>query len=304
MADETSLKNSQQTMRRRFMQQSLASLLAGSAIGSQLIASMARSSAQEGPQSELQPGSASQNDGEAAPLMSVQDHTTPWPNGWLGKEEIVMLMYRGFTALDLFGPHHMFILMMGAKVHLVAKTMDPVLTDTKIEVKPTMVFGDVPAKPTIFFVPGGTGGTLDAAKDDTTRNFVADCGGKSDWVTSVCTGSVLLGAAGLLKGYEATSHWITRDLLSDFGATPVDQRVVVDRNRITGAGVTSGLDFGLHMVKDLRSEEYAEAVQLFAEYDPTPPIDKGSQKKARPEISGLLMQMHEPFRELVRNLAK
>jgi cyclohexyl-isocyanide hydratase len=114
----------------------------------------------------------------------------------------------------------------------------------------------------------------------------------------------LLGAAGLLKGYKATSHWITRDLLSDFGATPVDQRVVVDRNRITGAGVTSGLDFGLRMVKDLRSEEYAEAVQLFAEYDPTPPIDKGSQKKARPEISGLLMQMHEPFRELVRNLAK
>jgi cyclohexyl-isocyanide hydratase len=180
MADETLQKKSQQTVRRRFMQHSLASILAGSAIGSQLVALMARSSAQESLQSELPLESSPQNDGQAPPLISGPDHTMPWPNGWLGKEEIVMLMYPGFTALDLFGPHHMFTLMMGAKVHLVAKTMDPVSTDTNIEVKPTMVFGDVPAKPTIFFVPGGTGGTLDAAKDDTTRNFVADCGGKSD----------------------------------------------------------------------------------------------------------------------------
>jgi transcriptional regulator GlxA family with amidase domain len=112
----------------------------------------------------------------------------------------------------------------------------------------------------------------------------------------------LLGAAGLLKGYKATSHWITRDLLSEFGAIPVDQRVVVDRNRITGAGVTSGLDFGLKLVQDLRNQQYAEAVQLFAEYDPQPPIDKGSQSKASPDISGLLMHMHEPFRQMVRDL--
>jgi cyclohexyl-isocyanide hydratase len=205
-------------------------------------------------------------------------------------------------ALDIFGPHHMFILMMGAKVHLVAKTLDPVKTDTNIEVRPTMTFADCPKKPTIFFVPGGTGGTLDAAKDPATRSFIKNTGGQSEWITSVCTGSVLLGAADLLNGYKATSHWITRDLLSEFGAIPTDQRVVVDRNRITGAGVTAGLDFGLQMIKDLRSREYAEAAQLFAEYDPTPPIDKGSQAKADPQISGLLMQMHEPFREMVRKL--
>jgi len=113
-----------------------------------------------------------------------------------------------------------------------------------------------------------------------------------------------LGAAGLLKGYKATSHWITRDILSEFGAIPVDQRVVVDRNRITGAGVTAGLDLGLQLVRDLRNRQYAEAVQLFAEYDPKPPLDAGSQAKADPQISGLLMQMHEPFREMVRALAK
>lgn len=213
-----------------------------------------------------------------------------------------MLLYPGFTALDLFGPHHMFVLMMGAKVHLVAKTLDPVLTDTGIAVTPTRTFADCPEKPTIFFVPGGTGGTLDAARDEATRKFVSQRGGEADFITSVCTGSILLGAAGLLKGYQATSHWITRDLLAEFGAIPVDQRVVVDRNRITGAGVTSGLDFGLKLVQDLRTDEYAEAVQLFAEYDPEPPIDKGSVAKASVDISGLLMHMHEPFRQMVRNL--
>ncbi len=197
-----------------------------------------------------------------------------------------------------------FVLMMGAKVHLVGKTLDPIKTDTNIEVKPTMSFADCPKKPTIFFVPGGTGGTLDAAKDAETMKFVKTVGGNSDWITSVCTGSIVLGAAGLLKGYKATSHWITRDLMTEFGATPVDQRVVIDRNRITGAGVTAGLDFGLQIIKDLRNQEYAEAVQLFAEYDPTPPIDKGSQAKADPQVSGLLMHMHEPFRQMVRDLNK
>lgn len=274
--------------RRRFIQSALLSVLAGSVVGRWGNPAIG----QEKPAVSK------------APVMSVHDETMPWPPGWVGKEQILMLLYPGFTALDLFGPHHMFVLMMGAKVHLVAKTATPVATDTGIEVKPTMTFDEAPAAPTILFVPGGTGGTLDAAKDEATRSFVADRGGKAEWVTSVCTGSLLLGAAGLLKGYNATSHWITRDLLSEFGATPVDQRVVIDRNRITGAGVTSGLDFGLQMVKDLRNQEYAEAVQLFAEYDPLPPMNKGSQAKADPQISGLLMHMHEPFRQMVRQLPK
>ncbi|TWU45114.1 Isonitrile hydratase [Novipirellula aureliae] len=236
------------------------------------------------------------------PETNVHDHAMQWPPGWVGDEQIVMLLYPGFTALDLFGPHHMFAVMMGAKVHLVAKSLEPVVTDTKIEIRPTMTFAECPTKPTILFVPGGSTGTIDAARDDVTLDFVARQGRDAGYVTSVCTGSVLLGAAGLLDGYKATSHWITRDLLSQFGATPIDERVVVDRNRITGAGVTSGLDFGLKMVQDLRGDEYAEAVQLFAEYDPTPPIDKGCVAKADPQISGLLMKMHEPFRQMVRDL--
>jgi|LakMenE18May11ns_1017448.scaffolds.fasta_scaffold9957431_2 cyclohexyl-isocyanide hydratase len=277
--------------RRTFMTRSLAAVLGGSA----LALSARNALGQESTPAEK--GSAA-----SQPLLSVHDQNMQWPPGWVGKEEIVMLLYPGFTALDLFGPHHFFVLMMGAKVHLVAKTMEPVLTDTSIRVTPTMTFADCPEKPTVFFVPGGTGGTLDAAKDETTRKFVEERGGSAEYITSVCTGSVLLGAAGLLKGYKATSHWITRDLLSEFGAIPVDQRVVVDRNRITGAGVTSGLDFGLKLVQDLRNQQYAEAVQLFAEYDPQPPIDKGSQSKASPDISGLLMHMHEPFRQMVRDL--
>lgn len=275
--------------RRRFMAQSMATILAGGTIAS---ANFLQSQEKGAPPSKNEP------------LLSVHDDQMQWPPGWVGKEEIVMVMYPGFTALDLFGPHHMFILMMGAKVHLAAKTLEPVLTDTNILVTPTITFADCPSKPTILFVPGGTGGTLEAAKDQTTRKFIADQGTHAKYVTSVCTGSVLLGAAGLLKGYKATSHWITRDLLTEFGATPVDARVVVDRNRITGAGVTSGLDFGLKMVQDLRNTQYAEAVQLFAEYDPTPPIDKGSQAKADPQVSGMLLHMHEPFRQLVRELKK
>ncbi|QDS94405.1 Isonitrile hydratase [Roseimaritima multifibrata] len=277
------------TERRRFLRNTLATLLGASALSQ-----IPNHSFADDPKSST----------PAEPLLSVHDHNMHWPPGWTGNEQIVMLLYPGFTALDLFGPHHMFVLMMGAKVHLAAKTLDPVVTDTGIEVRPTISFQDAPERPTILFVPGGTGGTLDAAKDEVTRNFVAEKGKHAEFVTSVCTGSVLLGAAGLLEGYKATSHWITRDLLSEFGATPVDQRVVVDRNRITGAGVTSGLDFGLQMVKDLRNEEYAEAVQLFAEYDPQPPMDKGCEAKADPQISGLLMHMHEPFRQMVKQLAE
>ena len=287
--------------RREFLKRSLASVVAGGALISSSHFALSQEPSQEGPPGK---GDSSKGATPSEQLLSIHDEHMQWPPGWVGNEQIVMLLYPGFTALDVFGPHHMFVLLMGAKVHLVAKTSEPVLTDTGIAVKPTMTFAECPDKPTVFFVPGGTGGTLDAANDKETRDFVTSKGAKSDFITSVCTGSVLLGAGGLLKGYKATSHWITRDLLSEFGATPVDERVVVDRNRITGAGVTAGLDFALKLVKVLRTEQYAEAVQLFAEYDPQPPIDKGSVGKASADLSGLLLQMHEPFRQMVRDLAK
>ena len=112
--------------------------------------------------------------------------------------------------------------------------------------------------------------------------FLADRAAKSEYITSVCSGSLVLGAAGLLKGYKATSHWALRDTLASFGAEPVDARVVVDRNRITGGGVTAGIDFGLVLLAKLRGDDNAKLTQLAMEYDPEPPFRSGSPKTADP----------------------
>ncbi len=114
--------------------------------------------------------------------------------------------------------------------------------------------------------------------------FLQRVGPNAQYVTSVCTGSLILGAAGLLRGYRATTHWIVHDLLADLGAIPVTERVVIDRNRITGAGVTAGLDFGLAMAAKLRGDDYARMLQLIVEYDPQPPFDAGSEAKAGEKI--------------------
>ena len=223
---------------------------------------------------------------------------------WMGHETIAMLLYPRFTALDLFGPQHMFGNVMGAKVMLVAETADPVASDMGVKILPTTTFADCPEKLTILFVPGGTTGTLKAAESLTVRRFLRERGEKADWVTSVCTGSIVLGAAGLLEGYRATSHWAARQQLSLFGAIPVDERVVVDRNRVTGAGVTSGLDFGLSLVQKIRGTEYAQSLQLLSEYDPRPPLNAGSEKKAPKEVLAMMKQMLGEFNVKVEQLAK
>lgn len=226
------------------------------------------------------------------------------PPGWHGDETIGMLIYPGFTALDLFGPHHIFSSLMGAKVLLVAKDETPVETESHIKITPTATFATCPEELTILFVPGGTLGTLAAAGDPATREFLRSRAARAQWVTSVCTGSLVLGAAGLLDGYNATSHWLVTQELALFGATPVEDRVVVDRNRMTGAGVTSGLDFALQLVQTLRGDDYARAVQLFSEYDPHPVLDCGSPAKAPAELVKLLRDTHIPFNQQVKALAK
>ena len=140
-------------------------------------------------------------------------------------EQAAMLLYPGFTALDLVGPQYAFGSTLGLKTHLVAKTLEPVPSDTGLAVVPTMRLADCPADLTVLFAPGGLDGTLDAIEDDETLGFVADRGARATWVTSVCTGSLVLAAAGLLRGHRATSHWIARDLLRLGGAEPVDARV-------------------------------------------------------------------------------
>jgi len=204
----------------------------------------------------------------------------------IGDEEIAMLLYPSFTALDLVGPQYFFACMRGAKVHLVTTENDlaPVRSDTGLSIEPTMTLADCPKDLDILFVPGG-GGAQAALKVNTTVEFLADRASRAKLVTSVCTGALLLAQAGVLKGRRATSHWAWRDILSEFGATPVNERVVTDGNIITGAGVSAGIDFGIRIVAGLRGESYARVVQLLAEYDPAPPFKGGSMEKTPAEIA-------------------
>lgn len=226
------------------------------------------------------------------------------PASWTQDNQIAMLVYPRMTILDLIGPQYMFASLMGAKVHLVAKTMDPVLSDTGVTILPTATFDEVPKDLSVLFAPGGTEGTLDAMRDDATRAFMADRGARATYVTSVCTGSLILGAAGLLEGYNATCHWGARESLREFGANPVDARVVKDRNRITGAGVTAGLDFGLQMLAEMRDRTYAEGVQLMAEYDPHPPFNAGSEHTAPLHVKAMIAAMVMPFPGMVKEVAE
>ena len=192
---------------------------------------------------------------------------------------VIALIHPGMILLDLAGPLTCFNMMM-ADVHLAWKTMDPVKTDIGVTVAPTTTFAECPEEADVLFVPGGLGGTTAMMGDDEVVGFLRTRGSRSRYVTSVCTGSLLLGAAGLLKGRRATSHWYTRDLLSLFGATPTKERVVEDGNVITGGGVTAGIDFGLTLAARLRDEDTARFIQLLFEYDPQPSFDAGSPEKA------------------------
>jgi len=227
------------------------------------------------------------------PQAEAYDH--PMPERWKGNETIALVLYPRFTALDLIGPQYMFASLMGAKVHLVAKTRDLVTSDTGVAMQPTITFAECPEDLTLVCVPGGTRGTLAAMEDTETIAFLKDRGARAKYVTSVCTGSLVLGAAGLLQGYKATSHWIAQDLLKYFGAIPTAGRIVQDRNRITAGGVTAGIDFGLTLVSQLRDADYAQMVQLLAEYAPQPPFTTGTPATAAPQQTQMLKEMLGPF---------
>lgn len=221
------------------------------------------------------------------------------------ENEILMLVYPRFTTLDLIGPQHVFALLGPEyKTRLVWKERTEVVSDTGVPVRPTMTFAECRPKPTILFIPGGTDGTLAAMEDKEVREFVAESGASATYVTSVCTGSLVLGAAGLLRGYKATCHWLALDSLTLFGAEPIGERVVVDRNRVTGAGVTAGIDFALQLVSLLKDEEYAKTVQLMMEYDPQPPFNSGNPKVASDQSVQLLKAMADPFLQDVDAAAK
>ena len=198
------------------------------------------------------------------------------------KLQVAMLVYPRMVLLDLVGPQTILNI-LGSDIHLVAKTRAPVSTDVGIDVTPTMTFAECPGGLDILFVPGGLIGSIAAMRDEETLQFLADRGATAKYVTSVCTGGLVLGAAGLLRGYRATAHWGVAGLLPVMGAIPDAGRVVHDRNRLTGGGVTAGLDFGLTLAALLRGEEAAKRVQLIIEYSPQPPFRAGTPDEVGPE---------------------
>lgn len=207
---------------------------------------------------------------------------------------IAMLAYPGMFPLDLVGPHSVLSGLMNTKVDLVWKDKQP-LSATGITVVPSATLDEVPADLDVLFVPGGGEGTVALMNDDIILRFLADRGARARYVCSVCTGSLVLGAAGLLKGYNATTHWVTHDVLPLLGATSVKERVVIDRNRITAAGVSAGIDFALVLAGLMSGEPYAKMLQLNIEYDPQPPFHAGSPAGAGPEITEMMTGMYEPL---------
>ena len=218
--------------------------------------------------------------------------------------QIGMLLYPGLTLLDLIGPQTVFS--WYAKIHLVWKTPKLVISDTGVGIQPTTTFAECPDDLDILFVPGGFG-TITAMKDQEVLSFLADRAPRAKYITSVCGGSLLLGAAGLLQGYKATSHWACRDILGMFGAEPVEARVVVDRNRVTGGGCTAGIDFGLVLLAKLCGDDAAKLTQLAMEYDPEPPFDAGTPKTAGPAIvdkaMGLLKEVDLETRQVAEEIS-
>jgi len=199
---------------------------------------------------------------------------------------IGMLIFPRLTQLDMTGPYEVLARLPNTKVHLVAHTMAPVKTDRGMEIVPAITLADCPQLDLVM-VPGGAG-QQDLMEDAVVLEFLRKQAAGAKYVTSVCTGSLVLGAAGLLKGKRATCHWAAIEHLRPLGATPVSERVVVDGNIITCAGVASGIDFALAVAAILEGEEVAKQIQLQIEYDPSPPFDCGSTEKASPEMVALL----------------
>lgn len=221
-------------------------------------------------------------------------------------EQIAMLLYPGFTALDLVGPHYFFACLFGAKVHLVTTQPDlaPVASDLGLAISPTVTLEETPKDLDVLFVPGGTQGTMEVMRSERTMAWVKDRAVRAKHITSVCTGSMILGRAGLLKGKRATSHWAAFPVLKDFGAIPTNERVVKDGNILTGAGVSAGLDFAIALTEQLRGRDYAEALVLQAEYAPEPSIVAGSMATASAPVGNMMSQMFAPMEDQFRALAK
>lgn len=189
-----------------------------------------------------------------------------------------LLAFPDLTQLDLTGPYEVFARTPGTRTIIVGTRPGPIRSEWGLALGTDCTLEDAPPLD-VLFIPGGIGVNA-LLVDDAVLDRVAERGARAAWVTSVCTGALVLGAAGLLRGYRATTHWLSLDLLVEAGATPVEARVVRDRNRITGGGVTAGIDFALALVGELHGRQVAERIQLGIEYDPAPPFQSGSPRTA------------------------
>lgn len=195
------------------------------------------------------------------------------------KYHIGLVIYPGMTQLDATGPYQVFAVMPHTKVYLLWKTLDLVTSAEGLTILPTKTFSDCPPLD-VLCIPGGAIGQVEMMQDAEVLAFLQQQGTTAKFITSVCTGSLILAAAGLLQGYRAACHWAFRDQLKMFGVEVGTERVVIDRNRITGGGVTAGIDFGLVLASKLCGEETAKMIQLMLEYNPAPPFDTGSPENA------------------------
>lgn len=212
--------------------------------------------------------------------------------------QIVFLVFDEITQLDFTGPAQVLSRIPGAVIHTAVQDVRPIQTDSGFAILPSTSFADCP-QADLLCVPGGFG-TKDVIQDEVALQFLRDQAAAAKYITSVCTGSLALGAAGLLNGKRATSHWAYTSLLEKFGATHEKGRVVQDGNLITAGGVTSGIDFALTLVAEIAGQQLAEAVQLSLEYDPHPPFNSGHPDVADPKLLALLDE--RIYGETVRNL--
>lgn len=215
---------------------------------------------------------------------------------------IGMLIFPDMTQLDFTGPYEVFTQIPDCEVRVIAKSLDPVAAKGGLRFMPDTTLETAPALD-IVFVPGGPGvGPL--MEDRATLEFLRKHAKEARYVTSVCTGALLLGAAGLLKGYRATTHWLSIELLPVFGATAVTDRVVIDRNRITGGGVTAGIDFALTLAAEIAGEAAAKSIQLLIEYNPAPPFNCGHPDTADRAIVDRVRSERAPMQEARVQAAK
>ena len=207
--------------------------------------------------------------------------------------EIGFLLFPDLTQLDMTGPYEVLGRLPEANVHLIWKTRDPVVSDTGMAILPDMTLDECPQLD-VLCIPGGPG-VNPLLNDEGVLDFVRRQGATARYVTSVCTGALVLGAAGLLDGYNAATHWASMQFLEPFGANPTFGRVVSDRNRITGGGVTAGIDFGLRMAAELRGTDIAQRIQLYMEYDPAPPFRAGSPDTAPENVLTAFTEVAKPM---------